>query len=57
MEGIVLQSYGAGNIPSNRADIVYAIKQASESGIIIINITQCSHGSVDALYETGKVRK
>lgn len=54
-EGVVLQSYGAGNIPSNRHDIITAIKEATTRGVIIVNITQCATGSVDNIYEAGQI--
>ena len=52
--GVVLQCYGAGNMPSNRQDIIDYLKEASNSGVIIVSCTQCSHGAVSGLYETGK---
>ncbi|KAI5631018.1 L-asparaginase [Phthorimaea operculella] len=54
LEGVVLESYGAGNIPSNRQDIFDEIKAAAKRGVIFVNITQCTTGSVSPLYETGK---
>uniref|UniRef100_A0AAR5PCT6 asparaginase n=1 Tax=Dendroctonus ponderosae TaxID=77166 RepID=A0AAR5PCT6_DENPD len=54
-QGLVLQSYGAGNIPSNRTNILSVLKQAVERGVLIINITQCSKGAVSNAYETGMV--
>lgn len=54
-EGVVLQSYGAGNIPSNRQDIVTVIKEATTRGVIIVNITQCATGSVENIYEAGQI--
>lgn len=53
IEGIVLQTYGSGNVPSNRHDLVEELKQATAKGVLIINTTQCCHGSVQAIYETG----
>ncbi|KAK2706542.1 L-asparaginase-like isoform X1 [Artemia franciscana] len=53
MHGVVLQTYGAGNIPSSRPDLMEALREATERGVIIINITQCAKGAVAALYETG----
>ena len=53
IEGVVLQSYGAGNIPGNRKDIIEEFKKATNRGVIIVNITQCAKGSVNNLYETG----
>ena len=54
MEGVVIQSYGAGNAPSNRKDLMKAFKQATDSGIIIVNTTQCNRGVVFPTYGTGK---
>ncbi|MEM7035774.1 MAG: type I asparaginase [Bacteroidota bacterium] len=44
--GIILQSFGAGNLPTNDA-IAASIKKSIEMGKIILNITQCSGGSVE----------
>ena len=51
-----METYGAGNIPSNRLDVLEVIEKAVKRGVIIVNITQCSTGSVAALYKTGQVR-
>lgn len=42
-----------GNIPSNRKDLIEELSKASKNGVLIINITQCIHGPVQAIYETG----
>ena len=42
-----------GNVPSNRQDLVDELRQAAEKGVLIVNTTQCSHGAVAAIYETG----
>lgn len=42
-----------GNIPSNRKDLIEELRKASKNGVLIINITQCIHGPVQAIYETG----
>lgn len=44
--GIILQSYGAGNLPTNDR-LVKTIKESIKQGKIILNITQCSGGSVE----------
>ncbi|KAL7061487.1 hypothetical protein AAHC03_01866 [Spirometra sp. Aus1] len=55
-EAVILQTYGAGNVPTNRLDLLEIFKKANEEqGIIIVNITQCWSGSVQALYATGAV--
>lgn len=55
MKGVVIQSFGSGNIPSNRMDILKEFKEAAERGVLIINCTQCPNGSVAGIYETGKI--
>ncbi|XP_037938737.1 L-asparaginase-like [Teleopsis dalmanni] len=55
LKGVVLQSFGSGNVPSNRQDILDELKIAADRGVIIINCTQCAKGSVAEIYDTGKV--
>ncbi len=47
IKGIVLRSYGAGNAPTAHW-FINAIVDAVNRGIIIINVTQCVNGSVNA---------
>ncbi|ELU00500.1 hypothetical protein CAPTEDRAFT_186427 [Capitella teleta] len=54
MQGVVLQTYGAGNGPAARQDLMNVLKEASDRGTIIVNCTQCSRGAVSALYSVGK---
>ena len=54
IEGVVLQCYGAGNLPIHRKDILQLLGDAVSRGVLIITVTQCTHGSVSGLYETGK---
>ncbi|KAI4485299.1 hypothetical protein M0804_006804 [Polistes exclamans] len=54
-EGVVLQTYGSGNVPSNRDDIFSEFRAATERGVIIINITQCTTGCVSGTYKAGKL--
>ncbi|XP_054862035.1 60 kDa lysophospholipase isoform X2 [Amphiprion ocellaris] len=55
MQGVVLETYGSGNAPDNRPDLLEELKKATDSGVIIINCTQCLRGTVSASYATGKV--
>ncbi|KAM6969254.1 60 kDa lysophospholipase [Tautogolabrus adspersus] len=55
MQGVVLETYGSGNAPDNRPDLLEELKKATDSGVIIVNCTQCLRGSVSASYATGKV--
>ncbi len=52
LKGIVLETYGAGNAPTENWFLAL-IKKAIESGLPVVNVTQCSGGSVDmGKYET-----
>ncbi|KAL1481903.1 hypothetical protein MTO96_015219 [Rhipicephalus appendiculatus] len=53
VEGVVLQTYGAGNAPTARKDIMEALRSATKRGVLIVNCSQCQHGAVDPAYETG----
>ncbi|KAK9533639.1 hypothetical protein VZT92_008745 [Zoarces viviparus] len=55
MEGVVLETYGSGNAPDNRPDLLEELKKATDSGVIIMNCTQCLRGTVSASYATGRV--
>lgn len=53
LKGIVLETYGAGNAPTHPW-FIQEIKEALKKNIIVLNVTQCSSGSVDmSKYETG----
>lgn len=45
LKGIILETFGSGNVPTLRW-LVNAIKRAIKKGIIILNITQCEGGRV-----------
>ncbi len=52
LKAVVLESFGAGNAP-RKTWFFNALKDATERGILIVNITQCSTGSVEmGRYET-----
>jgi L-asparaginase len=52
LKGIVLETYGSGNAPTDEW-FLSVLKQAIQTGVHIINITQCSGGSVRmGQYET-----
>ncbi|CAH8552198.1 unnamed protein product [Dicrocoelium dendriticum] len=52
-KGAVIRTYGAGNVPSSRRDLLQIFKSASERGVLMINVTQCYRGGVKAIYSTG----
>ena len=54
---VILETYGAGNAPSKEW-FLEIVRQASGMGKILLNVTQCLHGSVDMdIYATGKKLK
>ncbi|TKR66921.1 hypothetical protein L596_023146 [Steinernema carpocapsae] len=55
VEGVVLQSFGAGNMPSRRKDIIEEIQKAINRGVLVVNCSQCVRGQVDSHYFTGKI--
>ena len=52
LKGIVLETYGSGNAPTEDW-LIQILKRAIKKGLFIINVTQCSGGSVSmGQYET-----
>jgi len=52
LKGIILETYGTGNAPNNKR-FLSRLREASEKGIIVVNVTQCKQGSVEhGRYET-----
>ncbi|MDE6778625.1 MAG: asparaginase [Alistipes sp.] len=53
VEGIVLETFGAGNAPTHEW-FISAVRDAVAAGRTILNVTQCGDGEVSMeLYETG----
>jgi L-asparaginase len=53
LKAVVLKTFGSGNAP-RKAWFINLLKDATDRGIVIVNITQCSSGSVEMeRYETG----
>jgi len=46
LRAVVLESFGAGNAPSH-GWLVDALRDATDKGIVIVNVTQCNTGSVE----------
>ena len=54
---VIIETYGAGNAPS-RGWFLDLVKEASQMGKVLLNVTQCRSGSVDMdIYATGKSLK
>ena len=57
LKGMILETYGSGNAPTEDWFIA-ALKKAIKSGLYIVNVTQCSGGSVNmGQYETSTTLK
>lgn len=57
LKGIILETYGSGNAPTDDW-FVSTLKKAIKNGLHIINVTQCSGGSVNmGQYETSSQLK
>ena len=63
LDGVVLETFGEGNIPSNNHTLVNSIRRASQNGAIVSVCSQCYSGSTrlgiyatsNALKESGAV--
>jgi L-asparaginase len=54
LQGLVLETYGVGNIPDRDPGLLDALEAATGRGVVIVNCTQCLAGSVDmGGYATG----
>lgn len=52
LKGVILESFGSGNVPT-RPWFIDSIQKAIQKGIIILNVTQCEGGTVHmGQYET-----
>lgn len=55
-QGIVIEGFGAGNIPSEENAMAGAIQQAVRQGCLVIISSQCAFGQADlSMYEVGRV--
>lgn len=54
VKAVILHTFGSGNAPTN-AWLVDAIRRATDSGKVVVNVTQCQSGGVTmGLYETSR---
>lgn len=53
LRAVVLRTYGSGNAPQKKW-LIELLKEAEAKGIIVVNVTQCSEGSIEmSRYRTG----
>ena len=58
LKGIVIETFGAGNIPGHADSLLPIIRKASENGTVIVVCSQCPHGTVSlGAYETSSALK
>lgn len=54
LRGVILKTFGTGNAP-HRDWLLRLLREATDRGIVIVNVTQCVEGAVDmSRYETGR---
>lgn len=53
LQGFIIETYGVGNAPQD-PDFLAALKSATDRGVVVVNCTQCLHGTVRMdKYQTG----
>ena len=55
MKGVVLQTFGAGNVPAEPR-LLEKLSEACKRGVVIVNCTQCASGVVTTNYPAARVR-
>jgi len=53
IRGLIIETFGAGNGPDNRPDLLAVLAEANQRGVVLVNCTQCHRGSVHAAYAAG----
>jgi len=54
-KAVIIAGYGMGNLPSNNKELMSCIADAVARDVIVVIKTQCHRGTVNDLYETGRV--
>lgn len=54
LAGLVLETYGSGNFPDRRADLLAPLAEACQRGLVVLNVTQCPRGVVKDQYAAGR---
>ena len=56
LKGMILSSYGVGNVPQGNTALMTTLQQAVERGIVIVNASQCLSGGVyQETYASGSI--
>ncbi len=54
LQGVVLQTFGAGNAPDNQPELLRVLRKATDSGLVLTHVTQCLRGTVRDDYAGGR---
>jgi L-asparaginase/Glu-tRNA(Gln) amidotransferase subunit D len=54
-KAVIIAGYGMGNLPTANEEMMAILTKAIQKGVIICIKTQCTQGSVDDVYETGRL--
>jgi len=54
-KAVIIAGYGMGNLPSNDKDLMACLAEAVSNNVIVVIKTQCFRGTVNDLYECGRV--
>jgi lysophospholipase len=54
LEGLVLETFGSGNAPDKKGDVLEPLREAADRGVVIVNVTQCLRGHVRPSYAAGR---
>jgi lysophospholipase len=54
LQGVIIETFGAGNAPDVRPDFLDVLRKASDRGVVIVNVTQCHRGGATIDYATGQ---
>jgi lysophospholipase len=54
LEGLVIETFGTGNAPDKKGDLLRPLREATDRGVTIVNVTQCLRGHVRPSYAAGR---
>lgn len=46
IRGVILQSYGVGNLPNNNEPLMHLLTQAAKAGVVLVNLSSCLQAQV-----------
>jgi lysophospholipase len=54
LQGLVLETFGSGTAPDRVDALLGALRDATDRGVVIVNVTQCLRGRVSPSYAAGR---